>query len=89
MGHVVGMALACLRRGNLRINPMKLIDVSKERRGYLIDMDGVIYRGSQVIPGAQRFIVDLHERDIPFRFLTNNSQRSRLDVATKLQRLGF
>jgi len=57
--------------------------------GYLIDMDGVIYRGSQVIPGAQRFIADLHEREIPFRFLTNNSQRSRLDVATKLQRLGF
>jgi len=57
--------------------------------GCLIDMDGVIYRGSQVIPGAQRFIADLREHDIPFRFLTNNSQRSRLDVATKLRRLGF
>jgi NagD protein len=68
---------------------MKLVEGPKERRGYLIDMDGVIYRGSQVIPGAQRFIADLHERQIPFRFLTNNSQRSRLDVATKLQRLGF
>jgi NagD protein len=68
---------------------MKLVDGSMERRGYLIDMDGVIYRGNQVIPGAQRFIADLHEREIPFRFLTNNSQRSRLDVATKLQRLGF
>ena len=68
---------------------MKLVDRSIEQRGYLIDMDGVIYRGSQVIPGAQRFIADLHEHEIPFRFLTNNSQRSRLDVATKLQRLGF
>ena len=57
--------------------------------GYLIDMDGVIYRGTQVIDGAQAFIASLRRENIPFRFMTNNSQRSRLDVATKLQRLGF
>src|SRR4029453_13568378 len=57
--------------------------------GYLIDMDGVLYRGSELIAGATQFIADLTARDIPFRFLTNNSQRSRRDVATKLQRLGF
>jgi NagD protein len=66
-----------------------VVDLRLEKYGYLIDMDGVIYRGSQVIPGAQQFIADLHARGIPFRFLTNNSQRSRLDVATKLLRLGF
>lgn len=57
--------------------------------GYLIDMDGVIYRGTHVIDGAQAFISSLRRENIPFRFMTNNSQRSRLDVATKLQRLGF
>jgi 5'-nucleotidase len=57
--------------------------------GYLIDMDGVIYRGSELIAGATQFIADLLARQIPFRFLTNNSQRSRRDVATKLRRLGF
>lgn len=57
--------------------------------GYLIDMDGVIYRGSQMIPGADRFIRELRTANVPFRFLTNNSQRTRRDVATKLQRLGF
>jgi NagD protein len=57
--------------------------------GYLIDMDGVIYRGSQLIPGADRFIHDLRTAQIPFLFLTNNSQRTRRDVATKLQRLGI
>ncbi|HYV38216.1 MAG TPA: HAD-IIA family hydrolase [Gemmataceae bacterium] len=57
--------------------------------GYLIDMDGVIYRGPQLIPGADRFIGELRAADIPFLFLTNNSQRTRLDVATKLQRLGI
>jgi NagD protein len=56
--------------------------------GYLIDMDGVIYRGNQLIPGADRFIRDLRTAGIPFTFLTNNSQRTRRDVVTRLQRLG-
>ena len=57
--------------------------------GYLIDMDGVIYRGDQLIPGADRFIHELRAAHIPFLFLTNNSQRTRRDVATKLRRLGL
>src|SRR3954466_3178576 len=57
--------------------------------GYLIDMDGVIYRGSHLIAGAERFIHELRTAQVPFLFLTNNSQRTRRDVATKLQRLGI
>jgi len=52
-------------------------------------MDGVIYRGSHLIPGADRFIRGLRAANVPFLFLTNNSQRTRRDVATKLQRLGI
>jgi NagD protein len=59
------------------------------RHGFLIDMDGVIYRGRQVIPGADKFIKHLREAQIPFLFLTNNSQRTRLDVATRLKRMGI
>ena len=57
--------------------------------GYLIDMDGVIYRGGQLIPGADQFVNGLREANIPFLFLTNNSQRTRRDVATRLQRLAI
>lgn len=57
--------------------------------GYLIDMDGVIYRGNELIPGADRFINELRSNDIPFSFLTNNSQRTRRDVVVKLARLGI
>ncbi len=57
--------------------------------GYLIDMDGVIYHGSELIPGAASFIGQLRDREIPFLFLTNNSQRTRRDVATRLRRLGI
>ncbi len=59
------------------------------KHGYLLDMDGVIYRGSELIPGAIEFIATLLKNDIPFRFLTNNSQRTRRDIVTKLQRMGF
>lgn len=57
--------------------------------GFLIDMDGVIYRGSELIPGADRFVNQLLEQEIPFLFLTNNSQRTCRDVAKKLDRMGI
>ena len=40
------------------------------RHGYLIDMDGVLYRGSELIPGADRFVSLLRSRGVPFCFLT-------------------
>jgi NagD protein len=57
--------------------------------GFLIDMDGVLYRGTDLIPGADRFVRELCRRDVPFRFLTNNSQRTRRDVVARLSRLGL
>ena len=57
--------------------------------GYLIDMDGVIYRGNQLIPGAERFIHELRADNVPFLFLTNNSQRTRRDVVARLARMGL
>jgi len=59
------------------------------KQGYLIDMDGVLYRGPELIPGADYFIQQLRARDIPFRLLTNNSQRTRRDVVAKVARLGI
>ena len=59
------------------------------KQGYLIDMDGVLYRGTEIIPGADSFIRQLRLRDIPFRLLTNNSQRTRRDVAAKVARMGI
>ncbi len=52
-------------------------------------MDGVLYRGSALIPRADEFINTLRERNIPFRLLTNNSQRARRDVVAKLARMGI
>jgi NagD protein len=57
--------------------------------GYLIDMDGVLYRGPQLIPGADYFLQQLRRRGVPFRLLTNNSQRTRRDVVAKLAHMGI
>ena len=57
--------------------------------GFLIDMDGVIYSGGQLIPGAVDFIGALLDQDRPFMFLTNNSQRTRRDIMTRLNRLSI
>ena len=57
--------------------------------GLLIDMDGVIYGGDILIPGADTFIARLLKEKIPFMFMTNNSQRSRVEVVRKLAKLGI
>lgn len=59
------------------------------QRGFLIDMDGVIYKSHEMIDGADAFIGRLLALNMPFRFLTNNSQRTRRDIATKLNRMGI
>ncbi|MDE7511408.1 TIGR01457 family HAD-type hydrolase [Pediococcus pentosaceus] len=53
--------------------------------GYLIDLDGTIYRGKEKIPAAKRFIERLQEHNIPFLFLTNNTTKTPEDVAKNLR----
>ncbi|MGZ3776851.1 MAG: HAD-IIA family hydrolase [Mucilaginibacter sp.] len=59
------------------------------KHGLLIDMDGVIYSGEMLIEGADRFIKKLLDSNIPFTFMTNNSQRTRLEAVRKLKALGI
>ena len=56
------------------------------KHGYLIDMDGVIYKGSEIIPGAPEFISYLQDTGTPYLFLTNNSTYTPLDVVVKLRK---
>lgn len=59
------------------------------RNGYLIDMDGVIYKGAKLIPGAIEFVEVLKRQNAPFLFLTNNSERTPKDLVSKLGHLGL
>jgi NagD protein len=57
-------------------------------KSYLIDMDGVIVRGSELIPGADAFLERLHQRNIKFLILTNNPLYTPVDLQHRLQRIG-
>ena len=59
------------------------------KTGYLIDMDGVIYRENQLIPGAADFVDALLGTGTPFLFLTNNSAPTPEDLCVRLKRLGI
>ena len=56
---------------------------------YIFDMDGTIYLGDHLLPGAKRMIEQLHERNIPVRYLSNNPTKDPAEYAQKLARLGL
>lgn len=57
----------------------------KQYKGYLIDLDGTMYRGTELIQEAADFVKKLNERGIPYLFVTNNSSRTPEQVAEKLK----
>lgn len=59
------------------------------KKGFLCDMDGVIYHGNHLLPGATEFVEWLNREDKKFLFLTNSSERSPRELKQKMQRLGL
>ena len=58
-------------------------------KAFLSDMDGVLYRGAAVIPGAAEFVSRLQTSGTPFLFLTNHSGVTPADLSAKLESLGI
>jgi HAD superfamily hydrolase (TIGR01450 family) len=56
---------------------------------YLLDLDGTIYLGDQLLPGAGRLVKALRERGLPVRFLSNNPTKDPEQYAAKLRSLGL
>jgi len=61
----------------------------KHYKGYLLDLDGTIYRGTEAVPGAKAFLAHLREKQIPYLFLTNNSSATSQQVAMRLRQMGI
>jgi len=57
-------------------------------KSYLIDMDGVIVRGSELIPGADGFLDRLQQRQNKYLILTNNPLYTPRDLLHRLLRIG-
>ena len=60
-----------------------------EKKGYICDMDGVIYHGNRLLPGVHEFMAWLRDNDKQFLFLTNSSERAPRELMQKLARLGL
>jgi NagD protein len=61
----------------------------REIRSWLLDMDGVLVREEDAIPGAEEFLTTLREKELPFLVLTNNSIYTPRDLAARLLRSGL
>lgn len=59
------------------------------KKGFICDMDGVIYHGSKLLPGAKSFVSWLKKEKKEFLFLTNNSSKTRKELQIKLSGLGI
>ena len=58
-------------------------------RGWLVDLDGTVYRGEALIPGADAAIAELRRAGRRVAFLSNKPLATRADYAAKLTRLGI
>lgn len=57
-----------------------------EYRGYFIDLDGTMYKGTEPIKEAPGFVENLRNSKIPYLFLTNNSTSTPEEVAERLNK---
>ena len=58
-------------------------------KGFLIDLEGVLYVGDQAIKGARESIDLLRDRNYTFRFVSNTTRKCRNSIAERLSSLGF
>jgi len=67
----------------------KNLDALHAKKGFICDMDGVIYHGAKLLDGVDRFLNWIRRENKNFLFLTNSSERSPRELSQKLARLGL
>ncbi len=65
------------------------MDNRSYQKAFILDMDGVVYTGSKLIPGAKEFVDRLTHRNYKFLFLTNNSYHTPPELRDRLSKLGI
>lgn len=61
----------------------------RSKKGFICDMDGVIYHGDRLLPGVKEFVDWQYREDKKFLFLTNASGFSPKELQHKLWRMGL
>ena len=65
------------------------MDQLLNKKGFICDMDGVIYHGDRLLPGVKEFMDWIYKEDKHFLFLTNSSSSTPKELHQKLERLGL
>ena len=60
-----------------------------EKKGFICDMDGVIYHGNKILDGVADFVNWMIDNDKKFVFLTNSPERTPHELSMKLHRMGL
>lgn len=69
-------------------DPALLSFPTETAQAYVFDLDGTIYLGDQLLPGARRLVAELRRQGVPVRFLSNNPTRDPQQYLDKLRGLG-
>lgn len=64
-------------------------DTLQSCKMFVFDLDGTLYLGDEILPGAHEIIEALDKAGICYIYLTNNSSRAAADYVTRLERMGF
>ena len=67
----------------------EMVEKIKNKKGFISDMDGVIYHGNRILPGVLEFVDWLKKEKKRFLFLTNSSERTPKELQEKLSRMGM
>lgn len=65
------------------------MDLLRDKKGFICDMDGVIYHGDRLLPGVKEFVDWLYRENKQFLFLTNASGKTPKELQQKLWRMGL
>ena len=65
------------------------METLREKKGFICDMDGVIYHGNRLLDGVREFVDWLVSEKKQFLFLTNSSRKTPRELAQKMARLGL
>jgi len=59
------------------------------KKGFICDMDSVIYHGDRILDGVQEFVEWLQRNNKKFVFLTNSPEKTPHELSMKLERMGL
>lgn len=65
------------------------MELLQKKKGFICDMDGVIYHGNRLLPGVKDFLNWLKENDKQYLFLTNSGEYTPAELQQKLARMGL